>query len=61
MEKFNAEIRRNFRGLYNIYIDWHGDKLIMSEKHKILEFDNIEKATEYLEDKKRIILTEVIA
>lgn len=60
MDKFNAEIKQNIRGKYNIYIDYYGRKLIMSEtidgEHKIIECDSIDKAVEFLEDKKRIIL-----
>lgn len=60
MDKFNAEIKQNIRGKYNIYIDYYGRKLVMSEtrndKPTILEFNSIENAVAYLEDKKRIIL-----
>lgn len=55
MDKFNAEINQNIRGRYNIYIDYHGEKMIMGETteegYKILEYDKIEKAVDYLEDK----------
>ena len=63
MDKFNAEIKQNIRGRYNIYIDYHGEKMIMGETteegYKILEYDKIENAVDYLEDKKRIQLSEV--